>query len=121
MVALRPISYYVYRRSGQFTLPEYTAQVEADTVYVIERIHSKQQLEQLPQPFDRQRYRLTERVDLPHSRIWRFDRASGEHVALLTDWDRSPNGWTFGPSGELYFQAEDDGCARLYRFRGGWI
>ncbi len=49
------------------------------------------------------------------ARIMRIDRATLEHDAWLADWDRAPSGWVFGDGGDLWFQAEDDGGAPIWR------
>ena len=44
-----------------------------------------------------------------------IDRATGAHDARLDNWDRDLRNWTFGPGGELWFQAEDDGSEPVWR------
>jgi dipeptidyl aminopeptidase/acylaminoacyl peptidase len=48
-------------------------------------------------------------------RLWLFDRTTGESRPLLEGWDRAPEGWTFGPDGAIWLQAEDDGAQKIYR------
>ena len=49
-------------------------------------------------------------------RLVAFDRASGEHVVLLEDWDLSPSGWTFDRIGNLWFTAEVDAKSAIFCF-----
>jgi dipeptidyl aminopeptidase/acylaminoacyl peptidase len=49
------------------------------------------------------------------ARLVRIDRATGAHDARLDNWDRDLRNWTFGPGGELWFQAEDDGSEPVWR------
>jgi dipeptidyl aminopeptidase/acylaminoacyl peptidase len=48
-------------------------------------------------------------------RLMSFDRASGKHSGVLTDWDRSPMHWEFAEDGVIWFEAEDEARVRLFK------
>ena len=53
-------------------------------------------------------------------RLMAYDRASGAHSGVLTDWKLSPLHWTFAKSGTILFEAEDEGRVRMHSLeRGG--
>ena len=52
-------------------------------------------------------------------RLMSFDRTTKATSAVLTDWDRSPMHWEFGPGGAIMFEVEDEGRVRLFSFTRG--
>ena len=52
-------------------------------------------------------------------RLMSFDRASGKHTGVLTDWDRSPMHWQFAADGTLFFEVEDEARVRLFKLARG--
>jgi dipeptidyl aminopeptidase/acylaminoacyl peptidase len=52
------------------------------------------------------------------TQLVRLDLATGERSLLAAGWDRSAEGWTFDPAGDLLFTAEDEGRSRLWRLTG---
>ncbi len=52
-------------------------------------------------------------------RLMAFDRASGKHTGVLSDWDRSPMHWMFAKEGTIFFEAEDEARVRLFSLKRG--
>jgi dipeptidyl aminopeptidase/acylaminoacyl peptidase len=53
-----------------------------------------------------------------HSKLWRWDRATGQHTELLGAWDRWPTHWEFAADGTLVIAAEDNARMKLWTWKG---
>jgi dipeptidyl aminopeptidase/acylaminoacyl peptidase len=53
-----------------------------------------------------------------HTKLWRWERATGEHSEWLGDWDRLPTHWEFDSNGTLVIAAEDNARVKLWAWSG---
>jgi dipeptidyl aminopeptidase/acylaminoacyl peptidase len=52
-------------------------------------------------------------------RLWRYDRTTGQHAAVLDDWGLTPSAWTFAADGTIVMEAERNARVDLFTLAPG--